>query len=171
MWKTGPVQYRDIDPEALSEEFALKNLRFTEYKLTWKQRRLLKRYGTRMQAYMDERVIPIMWNHRGKHFVDMCNGLVEPHDEYERIWKSYISTLDEERRLRKIHEANLARQNRRQLPSLYLSGNTRISEELVSYEANMQIGESWLPQTRRCPRCRGEGFDCPRCDGRGEIPV
>ena len=171
MWRTGPFKFHGIDPEDLKEEFQLKTLRHTEYKLTWEQKVLLKKCGTRMQAYMDGKLIPIWWNRKGKHFVAMCNNLVEPCDGYERIWKSYLLTLKEEERLKEIHRAKLAQENEQQLQSLYLSGDGYVSGEALSNKSDEQIGQDQYRRTKRCPRCRGQGYDCPRCDGRGEIEV
>jgi uncharacterized protein YifE (UPF0438 family) len=158
MWDIGIATLRLDHPlreefELFKEDFQLKRLHHTEYNLTWEQRRLLKRYGTKMQALMDGKLIPVQ--SKGKHFVDMCNGLVEPVDEYERIWKSYLSTLEEEKRLRKIHQASLSesQQHTNQLPR--------------QNELNDSRG-------KKCFICKGSGMKadgsgCDKCSGRGWI--
>jgi uncharacterized protein YifE (UPF0438 family) len=81
----------------LSEKFQLKILKHTDYSLSWKQKRFLRKHGTMMKALMDGTAT--YFSPDAKHFVAMCQGLVKPHGEYELVWKSYLLTLEEEKRL------------------------------------------------------------------------
>jgi uncharacterized protein YifE (UPF0438 family) len=162
MWKIGIIAVnKDLD---LKEEFPLKRLKHTEYNLTLKQRKILMKYGTQMQALMDGSITPL-WA-KGKHFVAMCKGLVEPADEYENIWKSYLLTLEEEKRLKEIYRVSLknSQQRKEYLQRLFLGDECRASEDTPSKNVSKKKqASSNKVRTRKCPRCKGAGGDCPRC--------
>src|SRR5437899_794907 len=88
-----------------SEKFQLKKLKHTKYNLSREQQKRLRREGYIYYQLMDGTISPV--TKKQNHFVDMCKGLVEPHDEWERIWKSYVATVEEEKRLEAIQRENL----------------------------------------------------------------
>jgi uncharacterized protein YifE (UPF0438 family) len=167
MWNIGYITVRVGDDIDLNEEFPIQRLKYAEYKITWKQKRLLKKCGTKMEALMDGRIKP--FSARGKHFVAMCNGSVEPDDNYERIWESYLSTLEEEKKLAAIHRAEPIdpQQREQRIRSLFLGDISQVSEAISQDNLNED-------HTRTCIICRGSGMkgngdNCDRCNGRGVI--
>jgi uncharacterized protein YifE (UPF0438 family) len=158
MWSIGIVEIQgehtiEEELELVKEEFKLKRLQHTEYELTWEQKEILKRYGTRMQALMDGALIPV--HSKGKHFVDMCNGFVEPVDKYESAWKSYLLTLEKEKRLRQLHQSNL-------------NGSNQHTSTLPKQNDPTES------QMRKCFACKGSGMaadgsGCDKCSSRGWI--
>jgi uncharacterized protein YifE (UPF0438 family) len=173
MWNIGFITRRVGEDIDLNEEFPIRRLKYAEYNLTQKQRRLLKRYGTKMEALMDGKIEPVFA--RGKHFVDMCNNLVEPNNKYESIWKSYLSTLEEEKRLAAIHHAEpIDPQKREQhIQSLFLGEVNPISEMIPQDNLTVRYNSN-DDHTRTCIICRGSGMkgngdNCDRCNGRGWI--
>jgi uncharacterized protein YifE (UPF0438 family) len=102
-WKIGIIS---VSTEAnLSEKFQLRQFRHAENKLSWKQKRILRKYGKTMEALGDG--TGGLLSSKGEHFVDMCNDLVEPNDEYETAWKTYQNTLVEEERLKELYREEL----------------------------------------------------------------
>ena len=154
----------------LKERFPLKKLRHTKYNLSSEQKRLLRRQGFRYYQLMDGSIPPCTASQ--KHFVDMCMNLVEPQDEWERIWKSYRLTLEEEKRLDAVYRAKLREspQIQERLDRLWLSGSPAISTSESSSISNAPT----VPDgpTRECRLCKGSGMKadgdgCDRCNGRG----
>jgi hypothetical protein len=133
----------------------------------------LKKYGTKMQALRDGTLTPC--SSQQKHFVDVCIGLVEPEDKYERAWKSYLSTLAEEKRLSLVHQERLreAQRAEQHSQSLCFGDNARLLEPVQSL--NQRDGNNInQDHTRPCPSCRGQGMNrdgdgCDRCNSRGYL--
>jgi uncharacterized protein YifE (UPF0438 family) len=156
-----------------TEKFQLKKLKHTEYKLSWNQKIILRKNGTRYKELMDGIISPFSPTQR--HFVDVCNGIVEPNNKFERIWKSYLSTLEEEKRLEEIHRAKLREspRNKEHLKALCFADDDRILDNapINNLKEQNDISED---HTRKCPSCRGSGMkgdgdNCNRCDGWGWI--
>ena len=151
----------------LGEKLQLKKLKHTKYNLSREQKKLLQKQGHKYYQLMDGTIAPL--SAKQKHFVDMCKGLVEPNDEWERIWKSYVSTLEEERRLESIHRENLRHspERREYLDHLWLAGAPHT-------DGPAQSSAAANDHSRECRRCRGSGMkadgaSCDACNGRGSI--
>lgn len=119
---------------------------------------------------MDGSISPI--NQQQKHFVAVCRNLAEPETEWERIWKSYWSTIEEEKRLEAIHREKL-----RHSPEVqeYLDhrwlGETKTKSTVVDAGERITLADD---RAHECRVCRGSGMkadgdSCDRCNGRGWI--
>ena len=155
----------------LGERFQLKKLKYTKYNLSSEQKRLLRKQGHKYYQLMDGSIPPL--SAKQKHFVDMCLNLVEPQDEWEQIWKSYLFTLEEEKRLDAVYRAELRQSPRTEerLKRLWLSGGRSLPAEAANPPRTAPLSEK---PSRECRLCRGSGMrgdgdNCSRCDGRGWI--
>jgi uncharacterized protein YifE (UPF0438 family) len=167
------MEFWAAPPEVnLKERFSLKKLRHTKYNLSSEQKRVLRRQGYKYYQLMDGSIHPVSASQ--KHFVDMCMNLVEPQDEWEQTWKSYLFTLEEEKRLDAIYRAELRQSPRTEerLKRLWLSGPpTTSAAEPTSASKATAVPDR---HTRECRLCRGSGMKadgdgCGRCNGRGWI--
>jgi len=112
---------------------------------------------------MDRNIRPL--SPKQKHFVDMCGGIVEPVDEWEKTWKSYLLTLEEEKRLEQLDFPSLETTQRREeyMSSRFLAGQQE-SADAPFVEPPALSNDDHM---RKCKPCRGSGMkgDGDNCDG------
>jgi uncharacterized protein YifE (UPF0438 family) len=88
------------------EKFHVKpSFKFTRMILTGPEKRLLRRCGTRLQAFEEGRSISSSDEY--KHFMEVCERNAEPITEEERVWLKYRTMLEDEKRLREQHRKEL----------------------------------------------------------------
>jgi uncharacterized protein YifE (UPF0438 family) len=93
-----PVFYQVIEDIDFKEQFALKKeFKFVEDPLSWGEKRLLRRVGTKLQALIDGAIIST--GPDDQHFVEVCKNNAEPNTKRERAWLKYHAALKEEKRL------------------------------------------------------------------------
>ncbi len=153
----------------LKESFQLKKLKHTKYGLSREHKNLLRKRGHKYYQLMDGTILP--QSAEQQHFVDVCNGLVEPNDEWERIWKSYLTTLAEEQRLETLYRDDL-----RQSPDVqkYIDHRWLAGVPHSEPSSVMEPAPSTDGHLRDCRICRGSGMNadgsaCDRCNGRGSF--
>jgi uncharacterized protein YifE (UPF0438 family) len=149
----------------LKELFPLKRFKFTEITLSPDEKALLRRHGTALSALRDGIAIP--FTPKQKHFVEVCKGLVEPNTKQERVWLKYISMLEDEKRLAELHREELRNSPEREkyLQSRFL-GSVDTKEKAPNVPMRVKTGKD---KNKKCPVCKGAGYDCQRCGGSGWI--
>ena len=89
-----------VNPEYLDlkEKFHIKPFKYTRVKLTGSEKSLLRRRGTRLQAFADRTASSNSTKYQ--HFMAVCDGKAEPNTNEERVWLKYRSMLEEEKKLK-----------------------------------------------------------------------
>jgi uncharacterized protein YifE (UPF0438 family) len=93
---TAPVFYQVVEDIDFKEKFPLKReFKFVEDPLSWVEKRLLRRVGTKLQALIDGAIVSTGAD--DQHFVAVCKNNAEPNTRRERAWLKYHAALAEER--------------------------------------------------------------------------
>jgi uncharacterized protein YifE (UPF0438 family) len=155
---------RRVEPE----KFERKKLKHTHYNSTSEQEKILRRYGNHLWALMHEMEKPATEGE--KHFIEMCKGNVEPNNEIEIAWKSYLSTIEEDEALHAewLEQKRQIAAAKHPLESLYVGEESRVLGSAPVDESTTQPN-SGTDDLVKCPACGGTVYDCWRCSGRGWI--
>lgn len=161
-----PVFYQIPVNFNMREKFELKKLRHAEYSITWEEKRMIRRHGTKLQALMDGTILST--GAEDKHFVEVCKGKVEPTTKIERAWLSYLSTLEEEKKLEAIWLAQKkdSPEYEEYLKSRFLSG-AGIAGDTNRSAKSPEQSKPKKNKDRKCPVCQAAMEDCWKCGGRG----
>lgn len=81
----------------LRETFTIRQFKFAKDPLSWEERLLLRRIGTRLQALIDRAIVSL--GAEDRQFVEVCTKNGEPTTTRERLWLKYHAALAEEKRL------------------------------------------------------------------------
>ena|SRR5258708_37867354 len=95
----------------LKEKFHIKPFNYTKTKLTGPEKGLLRRRGTRLQAFAERTAISNSAKYQ--HFMEVCEGKAEPSNNEERVWIKYQSILEEERNLKEKFRQELIHSSER----------------------------------------------------------
>jgi uncharacterized protein YifE (UPF0438 family) len=146
-------------------------LKFTKYALSREQQKLLRKQGHKYYQLMDGTIPPS--TQQQKHFVAVCKNLAEPVTEWERIWKSYWATIEEEKRLAAEYRENL-----RHSPKVreYLDRRWLGDSSVHQRTDPVSLVETTKDRSRECLVCHGSGMkadgdNCDRCNGRGWLSL
>jgi len=93
---------QDLD---LNEKFHIKPFKYTKGKLTGPEKSLLRKRGTKLQAFEDR-----MASSKGtkyQHFMAVCEDKAEPSTNEERVWVKYRAMLEDEKRLKEQRRKEL----------------------------------------------------------------
>lgn len=152
----------------MEEKFVLKKLKHAEYSLSGEEIRLIQRHGTKLQALMDETIFSTGAD--DKHFVEVCKGKAEPTTEIERVWLTYLSTLEEEKRLEDIwlEQKKNSPEYEEYFKSRFLSGANRTQSESRSVSTSRKRKRK-RKQGKKCSICQAAMENCWKCGGLGWI--
>ncbi len=89
----------------LKKRFDIKIFKYTKTRLTREERTLLRRQGTKLQAFKERAASSTSEEY--KHFMDVCTHDADPETAEERVWVKYQSMLEDEKRLREAHRSEL----------------------------------------------------------------
>jgi uncharacterized protein YifE (UPF0438 family) len=89
----------------LKEKFQIKKFKFTKAKLTRDERILLRRKGTKLQAFKEGEASSTSEEY--KHFMKVCTHDADPNTAEEHVWIKYQAMLKDENELREAHRNEL----------------------------------------------------------------
>jgi uncharacterized protein YifE (UPF0438 family) len=170
-WKKEHAKY-------LKQPFELKPLKHLDYDFSDDELSLLHKYGAWFTALMDGKLTPRTT--KQEDFVKVCEGVKEPSDPLEYLWKRYIDILALEKRkeLSRIeegfeaskHEREAEKQRRRDARREILR-QYRVGEKGHTTSTSVSdMRDSKYPEV--CRRCGGDGGatgNCEACGGTGWI--
>jgi uncharacterized protein YifE (UPF0438 family) len=125
---------RRVEPE----KFERKKLKHTHYNLTSEQKKILRRDGNLLWALVHGMEKPATEGER--HFVEMCEANVEPNNEIEIAWKSYISILEEDETLHAkwLEQKRQLAAAKHPLESVYVGEESHVSGNISADESVTQ---------------------------------
>ncbi len=95
----------------LKEKFHIKPFNYTKIKLTGPEKSLLRRRGTRLQAFAERTASSNSTKYQ--HFIEVCEGKAEPNTNEEHVWLKYRSMLEEEKNLKEKFRQELIHSSER----------------------------------------------------------